>query len=73
MRRGSTQHPLLVVSTTDARRERRSRNDRSDAGVRHRAHAEFFGEHRPAATMAQVVRLIDDAFLIEIEADAVAG
>jgi enamine deaminase RidA (YjgF/YER057c/UK114 family) len=38
-----------------------------------RAHAEFFGEHRPATTMVEVRRLISDAFLVEIEADAVVG
>mgnify|MGYP001379576392 CR=1 FL=1 len=38
-----------------------------------RAHAEFFGEHRPATTMVEVRRLISDDFLIEIEADAVVG
>ncbi len=37
-----------------------------------RAHAEFFGEHRPATTMVEVKALIDPAMLIEIEADAVA-
>lgn len=37
-----------------------------------RAHAEFFGEHRPATTMVQA-GLIGDGFLIEIEADAVIG
>ena len=37
-----------------------------------RAHAEFFGEHRPATTMVEVRALIDPAMLIEIEADAVA-
>ncbi len=36
-----------------------------------RAHREFFGEHRPATAMVEVVRLIDPAMLIEIEADAV--
>ena len=38
-----------------------------------RAHAEFFGEHRPATTMVEVRRLIADEFLIEIEADAIVG
>jgi isochorismate pyruvate lyase len=38
-----------------------------------RAHAEFFGEHRPATTMVEVRRLIGDAFLIEVEADALVG
>lgn len=37
-----------------------------------RAHAEFFGEHRPATSMLQA-GLIGEEFLIEIEADAVVG
>lgn len=37
-----------------------------------RAHAEFFGEHRPATSMVQA-GLISDEFLIEIECDAVIG
>jgi enamine deaminase RidA (YjgF/YER057c/UK114 family) len=35
-----------------------------------RAHAEFFGAIRPAATMVEVSRLIDPEMLVEIEADA---
>ncbi len=38
-----------------------------------RAHGEFFGRIRPAATMVEVSRLIDPEMLIEIEADAVIG
>jgi enamine deaminase RidA (YjgF/YER057c/UK114 family) len=38
-----------------------------------RAHGEFFGAIRPAATMVQVSRLIDPAMLVEVEADAVVG
>jgi enamine deaminase RidA (YjgF/YER057c/UK114 family) len=34
-------------------------------------HGEVFAEIRPATTIVQVARLIDDAALIEIEADAV--
>ncbi len=37
-----------------------------------RAHAEAFGETRPATTMVEVKRLISDWMLVEIEADAVA-
>lgn len=33
-------------------------------------HAEFFGSIRPATTMVEVARLIDDAAFVEIEADA---
>lgn len=36
-----------------------------------RAHGEFFGEIRPAATMVEVSRLIDSAMLVEIEAEAI--
>ena len=34
-------------------------------------HGEVFGQIRPATTMVQVAKLIDDAALIEVEADAV--
>lgn len=37
------------------------------------AHAEFFANIRPATTMVQVAKLIDDEALIEIEADAVVS
>ncbi len=36
-----------------------------------RAHAEFFKNIKPAATMVEVNRLIDDKCLIEIEVDVV--
>jgi enamine deaminase RidA (YjgF/YER057c/UK114 family) len=36
-----------------------------------RAHGEVFGEVRPATSMVQVAKLIDDRMLVEIEADAV--
>ena len=37
-----------------------------------RAHAKAFGEIRPATTMVEVNRLIEDWMLVEIEADAIA-
>ena len=37
-----------------------------------RAHAEAFGEVRPATSMVEVRRLIDPGMLVEIEADAIA-
>jgi enamine deaminase RidA (YjgF/YER057c/UK114 family) len=36
-----------------------------------RAHAEAFGDHPPATTMVEVSSLIDQAMLLEVEADAV--
>jgi enamine deaminase RidA (YjgF/YER057c/UK114 family) len=36
-----------------------------------RAHEEAFGDVRPAATMVEVNRLIDDDLVVEIEAEAV--
>src|SRR5687768_5530300 len=38
-----------------------------------RAHAELLGEVKPATSMLQIARLIEDWMLIEIEADAVVG
>lgn len=36
-----------------------------------RAHGEFFGDVRPAATMVEVSRLIGPDMLVEIDADAI--
>jgi enamine deaminase RidA (YjgF/YER057c/UK114 family) len=38
-----------------------------------RAHGEYFGSIRPACTFVQVSGLIDPAWLVEIEADAIVG
>jgi enamine deaminase RidA (YjgF/YER057c/UK114 family) len=35
------------------------------------AHGQIFAEIRPATTMVEVAKLIDDAALVEIEADAI--
>jgi enamine deaminase RidA (YjgF/YER057c/UK114 family) len=38
-----------------------------------RVHGEVFADIRPATSILEVARLIDDAAVIEIEADAVVG
>ena len=38
-----------------------------------RAHGEYFSEVRPASTFVQVAGLIDPAWLVEIEADAIVA
>mgnify|MGYP000713571363 CR=1 FL=1 len=38
-----------------------------------RAHAEVFGDVRPAATMVEVSRLVDPAMLVEVEATAIVA
>jgi enamine deaminase RidA (YjgF/YER057c/UK114 family) len=45
--------------------------DLADTDAVLRAHGEVFGEIRPAATLVQVVALVDPALLVEIEAYAV--
>ena len=38
-----------------------------------RAHAEFFGDIRPASTLVQVAGLVDQQLLVEIEVDAIVA
>ncbi|HSM36354.1 MAG TPA: RidA family protein [Longimicrobiales bacterium] len=38
-----------------------------------RAHGEVFGNVRPATTLVKVAGFVDDAILVEIEADAIVG
>lgn len=38
-----------------------------------RAHAEVFGDHRPATSMVEVSRLVDPEMLVEVEARAWVG
>jgi enamine deaminase RidA (YjgF/YER057c/UK114 family) len=38
-----------------------------------RAHGEYFRDIRPASTMVEVSRLINEAMLVEVEADAYIG
>lgn len=38
-----------------------------------RAHQQFFGDIRPACTLVEVSRLVNDELLVEIEADAIAS
>ena len=47
--------------------------DRADAEAVGTVHGELFGQVRPVATMVVVHGLLDPRWLVEIEAEAVAG
>jgi len=55
---------------TDVVRTRMFLTDMAHFAEVARAHGEVFGEIRPATTAVAVSRLVDPAFLVEIEADA---
>jgi len=46
--------------------------DALDAAVVGRVHGEVFKEHRPVATMVVVAGLLDPAWRVEIEAEAIS-
>ena len=58
------------LSLSDVVRTRMYLKDIRDSDAVGRAHAELFGEVRPAATMLEVSGFIDPRMLVEVEADA---
>lgn len=60
------------LSLSDVVRTRLMLTDISRWQEAARAHGEVFSEIRPACTFVEVSRLIDPAWLVEIEADCVA-
>jgi len=63
----------LGAGTGDVVRTRMFVVDPDDADAVGRAHAELFGSAAPAATMVVVAGLLDPAWLVEIEIEAVVG
>ena len=66
----------LTAAGADAQDVVRTRmfiTDRTYAEPVGRAHAEVFGDVRPAATMVVVAELLDPRWHVEIEAEAVVG
>jgi enamine deaminase RidA (YjgF/YER057c/UK114 family) len=61
------------ASLDDVVRTRFFITDFSDFDEIARAHREVFGEFRPATSMVQISALIEPAYVLEIEADAVIG
>jgi enamine deaminase RidA (YjgF/YER057c/UK114 family) len=57
----------------DVVRTRMYITNRASCGPVCKAHAEVFGEIKPAASMVVVTKLLEDDWLVEIEAEAVVG
>ena len=70
---GKIEHALKAAgaSRRDVVRTRMFVTDIDDWREIGRAHAEFFGDVRPAATLVQVSRLLEPEMRVEIEADAI--
>lgn len=61
----------LGAAPGDVVRTRMFITDATDADAVGRAHAEVFGDASPAATMVVVVSLLDPAWKVEVEAEAI--
>lgn len=62
----------LGAQAEDVVRTRMYVTDADDWQQIGRAHREVFGDAQPATTLVQVERLVDEAMLVEVEAEAVS-
>jgi enamine deaminase RidA (YjgF/YER057c/UK114 family) len=63
----------LGASAADVVRTRSYITDRSVEDAAGRAHGEHFADIRPASTMVIVAGLLDERWVVEVEAEAVIG